>query len=196
MYKLASFLFANIENSLDLIYNFVMKVYRFLCKQELCQILNGDIKQTGHVFNGTVFPNNHKYKHNEKYLHFFKNLKDLKYIQRACGGLYGGYLCKFDIPLHVLLPRTGKGYYRMISSGYDDFGDTEIVKEYAVESKKMETKYLVDFVFDSQCSMTPEQIELEFERNKQYGLAFDLKNENQESKKKETEEIVESEKSF
>ena len=137
-----------------------MVVYRYLGEEELKKIVGGDIKNTGNIFYNANLSNTFRYKENEKYLHFFKKIKDFPKIQAIRNNRDGNYLCKFNIPLRILFTRAGKGYYDSTIKGY--YYDVDSIREFAVESKKMETDFLVDFIYDKFCNLTIEQAEKYF----------------------------------
>lgn len=148
-----------------------MVVYRYLSEEEFKNIVSGNIKNTGNVFYNANLSNTFRYKRDEKYLHFFKKIKDFPKIQAIRRDYGGKFLCKFDIPLRILITRAGKGYYDSTKKGY--VYDYDMVREFAVESKKMETEFLIDFVYDKFCNMTVEQAEKCFESQKnQTALEF------------------------
>ena len=98
-----------------------MKVYRYLSEDELNAIQSGELDKIGNEFSREFFKqtNNHKYKKGVKYLHFFKNKEDIKYIQKYYRKYFGTfYTCTFDIPLKTLLKGMGKAKYNE-GSGYD-----------------------------------------------------------------------------
>lgn len=124
-----------------------MKVYRYLSKKELMLILSGDKTCLGKEFNDEKYRkiNNHKYKKGVKYLHFFKNKKDIKLIQNECRKFKREfYICEFDIPIMTLLFNSGYGVYD--SSGYDY--DFIKAKEFAIPVEKFETCWLTNYEKD------------------------------------------------
>lgn len=121
-----------------------MKVYRFLSEIELKNILLGNISELGSVYNNNDYgiSNSHKYKNDIKYLHFFKQLKSIKYISSLYKHDKGKfYICEFNIPLSTLLKYRGKGYYDV--GGMDYISVPEI--EYAIPVKLVKKEWLLDY---------------------------------------------------
>lgn len=137
-----------------------MIVYRYLGSEELQDFLHKDMHKVGSTYKEKVPQNTHKYKNGVRYLHFFKHLRDFPTIQKVLGKPEGRFLCKFDIPLRMLITSKGTGYYVDYFSGYD-YG-CEKIKEFAVETSKIQPDYLVDFIFDEKCDLTVEQIKEQF----------------------------------
>lgn len=138
-----------------------MIVYRYLSEWEFKKILTNQIAQTGTVYDNVKLSNTFKYKKGVPYLHYFRRLKDFPKIQAIRRDANGKYLCKFNIPVRILLTRAGKGYYDATRSGY--YPEIDSVKEFAVESSKMNSEYLVDFVYDRFCNMSVKQVKEIFE---------------------------------
>lgn len=132
-----------------------MIVYRYASAGELSSILKGQIKNNGSYFDES-FSNTHKYKPGVRYTHFFKKLKDLPDLQKTFGCHEGMFICKYNIPLRLLISTSGKGFYDSRTSGYEELYDT--IKEFAVESSKLKSEYLEDFIFDENCDLCPEEI--------------------------------------
>ena len=131
-----------------------MRVYRYLCEEELKAILDGEMKNIGRRrFNN--HSNNHHYKTGVKYLHFFKHLKDLQDIrmikQNEDNTFYVGV---FDIPLPTLLAYSGKGYYE--AHGYDVNYIT--IREYAVPSDKIKPDQLLFYMQDKERDVTHQEV--------------------------------------
>ena len=59
-----------------------IKVYRYLPKNELIKMINGDTENIGSFYEKSSLSNTHNYKPNKKYLHFFKNINDLGIINQ------------------------------------------------------------------------------------------------------------------
>jgi len=78
-----------------------------------------------------LFCNNHDYKENEKYLHFFKEKSNLLYLWMDVGEM----ICTYDIPKEIVDTHTGEGYY----TDYFTFTEREVIEECAIPS------YLIDF---------------------------------------------------
>lgn len=126
-----------------------MKVYRFMNEMELRMYFSGQTQEVGRVMKLDRCGNNHNYKKNTKYVHFFKRLKDVYYIKQHCdfNNRYNKdmryYIACFDIPKNIL--NAGQGhYYREHFSGYEHPGTVKVA-EYAVESSLMKEEYLIYF---------------------------------------------------
>lgn len=133
----------------------LMIVFRYASAEELSSILKGQIKNNGSYFDSS-FSNTHKYKPGVRYTHFFKKLKDLPDLQKTFGCHEGMFICKYNIPLRLLITTSGKGFYNSITPGYEVLYDT--VKEFAIESSKLESDYFEDFIFDEKCDLRPEEV--------------------------------------
>ena len=123
-----------------------MKVYRYLSERELNNILNKDTSQIGARFAWhNLGVNTHEYKHDENYLHFFKNKESMDEI-REMYRYYpqNFYLCEFEIPKLVLYFAAGTGYYK--AHGYD-FESTELT-EYAIRVSKFNPNWLKEYTLD------------------------------------------------
>lgn len=125
-----------------------MKVYRYLTERELNCIKSGNTQDIGSFFDREKFKkvNNHRYKENVRYLHFFKTTKMIHLIRnlhRHDNQKY--YICEFNIPLKNLLCHFGFGFYE--ASGYDL--DNYRVLEFAIESSKLNPNWLVKYELDT-----------------------------------------------
>ena len=132
-----------------------MKVYRYLSRSELEAIKNNEIDKLGQEYSrfdkGEI--NNHRYKPNEKYLHFFADKQDLCNIQllyRKSNKVF--YLCEFNIPFTTLMFHRGTGYYQ--ASGYDI--DYITAKEFALPTSKFKAEFLTSFSLDENKSNNDE----------------------------------------
>ena len=132
-----------------------MIVYRYASAEELLSVLKGQIKNNGSYFDAS-FSNTHKYKPGVRYTHFFKSSKDLPDLQKVFRSPDGKFICKYNIPLRLLISSSGKGYYESKTHGYDELYD--IIKEFAVESSKLKSDYFEDFIFDEKCDLRPEEV--------------------------------------
>ncbi len=144
-----------------------MKVYRYLSKRELDAFMVGDMDSVGAEYSEKpcAVSNTHKYEEGVKYLHFFKNLEDLKHINKVRTNTKEHFVCQFDIPFLTLLTHTGVGYYE--TSGYDSLYET--VREFAVPVDKIQPDYLKAYVSTTELSkenisggITQSQINCEF----------------------------------
>ena len=123
-----------------------MKVYRFMCWDELDKILHDKVSELGAYFESARVSNNHKYKSGEKYMHFFLNKNAYKHLVRTKKENH--YLCVFDIPLGVLLTHAGKGVYRsniVDDRGYDSLGSFRNRIEFAIESSVFKSSWLKSY---------------------------------------------------
>lgn len=122
-----------------------MIVYRYLCEDEYKNIMSLNFDKIGGVYQNHGVSNTFRYKKNERYLHFFKNVDDMETIRELYlkdGKEY--YYCSFDIPFGVLLTKMGKGYY--YGSGYDI--DYISKREFALPVSDFNPKWLRDAIFD------------------------------------------------
>ena len=106
-----------------------MKVYRLMCNEELNLYLSGNIENIGRCFESKKLANNHRYKQNVKYVHFFRRIKDLELVQSKRNF---ENLVTFDIPMITLIISQGKGLYNYIKNGKFK---QKYVKEYAVDTR-------------------------------------------------------------
>lgn len=132
-----------------------MIVYRYLTLEEILDFVNGRFDKIGGVYNQKNPSNSHRYKPNEKYLHFFKSLNDLGYIKNATRKNSDMLIAKFDIPFSTLIKHAGIGYYP--PQGYDR--DYTEVREFAVPTRKLKAEYLVSCAKDKNSLLTPETAE-------------------------------------
>ena len=117
-----------------------MIVYRMMSKEELDLFIIGDMKKIGKSFlKEFKLSNNHKYKENEKYIHMFRSLKDMEYVQF---GRDFEYIAIFNIPMIVLMSSRGKGLYKKFSKGKLKY---KYVREFAIEAQKIKSEYFLGF---------------------------------------------------
>lgn len=149
-----------------------MLVYRYLSKRELDAFEQGDIDSVGaEYFNKKQdFNNTHKYREGVKYLHFFKNVKDIKHIREVRDDNKEHFLCQFDMPFLTLLMHSGTGYYS--SSGYDI--DYETVKEYAVPTDDVKAEYLKGYISTKDMSKEEMNGEISLDRLTMPEIPHDL----------------------
>ena len=129
-----------------------MKVYRFMSEAELKMYFNEECTEIGRCYSSQIGLNSFQYKKGVRYLHFFKNLKDIEYIKKdMCENLEKSETKKrffigcFNIPKTLLEKGKCKGFYAdQLSSGYDDC-KAKFVPEYAIESSKMKEDFLIYF---------------------------------------------------
>ena len=121
-----------------------MKVYRYATKDEIDNILNGNISQIGKIYEKRNC-NTHNYKEGVKYLHFYKNIKSILEIKKLRKSKSKTFcICEFDIPMVVLMLGKGVGYYN--ASGYDV--DLNSHAEYIVPVEQMKKKWLKNYKVD------------------------------------------------
>ena len=123
-----------------------MKVYRYVGEGELNQFLRGAFNNTGTTRCYGKNCNNHHYRKDVPYLHFFKDkssIEFMRYIYRNSANTF--YICTFDIPKHLLLFTTGKGFYPT-----DHFGNLEACREYAIPNSWMRPEYLINYELDEE----------------------------------------------
>lgn len=124
-----------------------MLVYRYLCEEELNQIIKGDIQNIGNEYWHTGVSNTHSYHKGTKYLHFLKRLEDLDEIRKIKRNEEGNFfICQFDISRIKLLLCGGNGYYE--PQGYKV--DYTQIREYAVPTKDIKKENLKLFIKDTQ----------------------------------------------
>ena len=110
-----------------------MKLYRVCHKDEAQVILRThDFSSLGKNYYRSI-NNNFKYEYGKKYLHFFKRLGDIYYMNLH----KDNYVCEYDIP-DELLPDESTGFYMDIIN----FMNLEEIPEYVIESNKISFDYL------------------------------------------------------
>ena len=130
-----------------------MKLYRFVHKDELGFMKNGDVEKLGKEFDNDVLANSHTYKKGKRYLHFFYNKKACQHIIddimfkeleiTKTGIVKNYYICTFSIPAKVLFFRTGFGNYKSLT--IEDRGYCQTTKlrfEAAIESDLFDKSWL------------------------------------------------------
>ncbi|MBO5884895.1 MAG: hypothetical protein J6Q51_03770 [Clostridia bacterium] len=121
-----------------------MLVYRYLSKTELNNILNNDLSNIGSIYDRTKYKyrNNHKYKPNLNYLHFFLEKSDCFRVRNLHNEPNEEFfVCTFDIPIAILKKHKGYGIYE--ASGYDI--DCIKIKEFAIPSEIFRRDWLIDY---------------------------------------------------
>lgn len=95
-----------------------MRAYRHLSEKELIAIQNGNMENIGSIFTKQQ-SNGHHYSPNKKYLHFFRKLEDIEYIQQVHKDFNQKfYICEFNIPLRYWFLHYSHGIYHA-KSGYE-----------------------------------------------------------------------------
>ena len=103
-----------------------MFVYRVCDKKEIDTILKEkSLDNIGSICTIDKKKNTHDYKEGVKYLHFYHDYGDVFYSDSKDRN----YICTYDIPIEILKPREGVGYYL----DRELFRTWEKVPEYAVE---------------------------------------------------------------
>ena len=120
-----------------------MKVYRIMTERELNNILAENYAEIGSCYNNKSYKgsNNHHYKKNIKYLHFFKYKSSLSYMEQYLRKSYQYYVCCFDIPYSVLIKGLGKGNYELPGMDYLTISQ----REYIVPSLSMKKQWLISY---------------------------------------------------
>ena len=112
-----------------------MTVYRLCNELEFQKILNTmSFDDIGSLCCNNSKRNNHRYKSNQKYLHFFKDYDSLFYLYLKSGT----YICTYDIPDEILEKYVGVGKYldRMYMK------KIESVTEYSIPNAEISFDYL------------------------------------------------------
>lgn len=121
-----------------------MKVYRYLEKKELENILADNLEDIGSEYINEKFKdvNTHRYKKGIKYLHFFRHKEDIEYLIKSNflpSGEY--YICEFNIPAIYLITGFGRGLYE--GSGYDT--PNHIAHEFKLPAKLLQKDFLISY---------------------------------------------------
>lgn len=112
-----------------------MKVYRLCSEKEAESVIkNRGFEGIGHRCQIDLKKNNHSYKKEENYMHFFDDEISLLYLYPS----KGKRICVYDIPEDILNSAIGTGFYL----DFIELECLEQVTEYAVESRKMKFEYL------------------------------------------------------
>lgn len=114
-------------------------VYRFSTQEEVEAFENKDLSTLGEGWETNKFRNSHKYKDDEKYLHFFETT-DLP--SRVIGSLPGEktHICSFEIEKSLLIKHRGNGYYP--PRGYEE--NATIIPEYALPISEIDPNCFVE----------------------------------------------------
>ncbi len=121
-----------------------MKLYRYLSKEELEQLLNMEYSMIGteNVNKPYYRYNSHRYKENVKYLHFYFDEKEISRIKKMSFHKKAEYyICEFEIPFYVIFSHIGVGYY----ANKKGEKKTDYVYEVALPTYKMRPKFLKSF---------------------------------------------------
>lgn len=116
------------------------RVYRFISEREKRAMAANDLSKIGRTWDSKTICNNHRYKKNTRYIHFFDNEKDAKLLYKELG-FSKAYLCTYSIPKKILKQHTGKGYYMV--KGYDI---VDTVKEYAIPSDEFDLNWVESII--------------------------------------------------
>lgn len=103
-----------------------MKIYRLCKEEEIKNILySKSFENTGNYFYINNSVNNHKYKRNVKYLHFFSDINDVMFMSPE----KGMYIYEINMDSSTLEKYFGYGYYSdlLLYSRY------RYIKEYAID---------------------------------------------------------------
>lgn len=138
-------------------------MYRYLTNEELAYFQKGKARQLGALPSSENVEASKKYKPDVKYLHFFKNIKDLPRVQEIEKGSGSGYIGEFDLPLRIAISGNGVGQYFSKSKT----GNSQPIKEVAIESKFLRSNNLVDYLVDENYNLSVEEVIKQFEEKKQ-----------------------------
>ena len=108
-------------------------------KDELDLYLNANIKDVGRPFLKGKLANNHRYKQNEKYVHFFSNIKNFEIIHQNRNF---EYLATFEIPMITLMISRGRGLYNYLKNGKFK---QKYVHEYVINAKYIKPEYFIEY---------------------------------------------------
>lgn len=118
-----------------------MLVYRICDKEEIDKLFeNYNIEDIGFKivdknYYGVYKPNNHKYKNNKKYLHFFKDLENIFYLSTK----KDRYICTYEIDDKILNKTKGIGKYL----NFINYIHLIEVEEYAINIKLLDFNNLL-----------------------------------------------------
>ena len=105
-----------------------MKIYRLCKEKELKKIFfSNSFKNTGNYFIKKNLINTHEYKSSVKYLHFFKDINDVLFINPE----EGMYIYEMDLDSAFLKQYFGYGFYRDLLL-YDR---CSYIEEYAIDER-------------------------------------------------------------
>jgi len=119
-----------------------------MSEDELKHMLAGEIDKIGFFYNDKKYfrsVNNHNYKKDTKYLHFYFDKKEIERVKLL--KLKGNAVCyvgEFEMPFYVIFPYIGVGKYE--TRGYTVPHDS--VYEVALPAIKFKPKYLVGYEKD------------------------------------------------
>ena len=142
-----------------------MIIYRYLTKDELEILQSGKGRQLSDELSQINLENSKKYRNDAKYLHFFKNLKDLPKVQEIEKGSDRKYIGVFDLPLRLAI--TGDGVGKYCDKAKVDIAP---IKEIAIVSKFLKASNFIDYVLDEHLNMSVEDVVQYFaEKGHQFG---------------------------
>lgn len=114
-----------------------MKIYRLCNKKEMKKILfDFSFKNVGNYFIKNSDINTHDYNIGIRYLHFFKDEKDLFYMCPS----EGQCIYVLDVNEDILKKYTGYGYYEDLINYYKCY----CVPEFAIDSKVLQINNVVN----------------------------------------------------
>ena len=128
-----------------------MIVYRYLTDKELKNFLKGNTWDLGARPTAEQLDNCKRYQAGVRYIHFFKNLRDLPKIQSIDSDPKGKYIGMFNMPMRFAVGGNGIGEY---------FGKIEgasQIKEFAVEVRALRLAEFVDYIYDEHCNLTEDE---------------------------------------
>lgn len=112
-----------------------MKLYRISTNREIQCLKNGEISEVGANYNPNNDNNSFCYDKDKKYLHFFKDQANFKYILNYADSRVMYYLETWEIPDEVVLANKGTGYYYILDNQFK-------VEEYAISIDELNINYL------------------------------------------------------
>ena len=114
-------------------------VYRFSTSEEVEAFENNELPSLGETWERNKYRNSHKYKDDEKYLHFFETPDIPPRIFKSLPG-EKSYLCSFEIDKSILLKNKGSGYYP--PQGYEESATT--ITEYAIPISEFDCSSFIE----------------------------------------------------
>lgn len=113
-----------------------MIVYRICNEYEIKEIMKSkSFSNIGNNYTNDKKKNTHNYLQNKKYVHFFKDLSSIYYLNVT----KGYYICTYDIPDVLLEENEGIGFYL----DREFFKRLEEVCEYAITNDQILFNYLI-----------------------------------------------------
>ena len=136
-----------------------MIIYRYLTSEEVINFIKGHTRQLGARPTAKNLEISKKYKPDQRYVHFFKNIDDLPRIQKLDRDPKGKYVGMFDLPRRFVISGDGVGEYAGMIQG----GDETPIKEFAVEVRALRLAEFIDYVYDENCDLSVDEVRAQFE---------------------------------